>query len=555
MADTTYRVQIEYDVHDKTKAKLTVLGSELDRTNHRAQQLKSTLGALGTGALGFAGGMMFGVVLGGLRRLSQGMIQVNETAEDAQITIAGMARAEGVSASMPRAMAFAAEQMNRIRKDAAALPGTAEEYVTIFESAFTGAVEAGINKADVAPFTNKIGAIASAFRIPAEVAGRELDMILRGRAGSHIVLWSRVLQSQVHKTADEWNKMAPEARAHALQQAASHYDDMIGATATSWNAIEGTTKQHLVDLQRAATSPLFEAMKGYLTRFNTWFEKNEPRILSFAKELGTRLAKGLERVVEIAKDLMPMLGGMTPGGLLGSIGSTLTVGAGVSAVGGALGTAGMGVGGGVAAAVALPVVAALSEPSKDLSFSMGQFGIGLTFLKNEFAGLMHELAPLGRAFITLGGWLLDLIGAVTLVVKWIFKIGNLLARVFGGVLFNALLPRGGTYGVDIGEEVNMPASERGVHLPEAARAPETQSRMPAQTQQERDLLAQEAKAQLDLIDRQRKVAHPGRTTFNVKIQQTINDSSNPDRVLIDTRRAIWMAINHPIETPTSVVAR
>jgi hypothetical protein len=48
---------------------------------------------------------------------------------------------------------------------------------------------------------------------------------------------------------------------------------------------------------------------------------------------------------------------------------------------------------------------------------------------------------------------------------------------------------------------------------------------------------------------------PGRTNVNVQITQTINDASDPDRVMIDTRKAIYQSLFHPIESHGTAVLR
>jgi hypothetical protein len=251
--------------------------------------------------------------------LSQGhRVNVVDDARDAaetSLTIAGMVRAAGVSnasgglATWGESMQFAQQAMRQIREDAAALPGTEEDFIEIFRSGLPGALNAGMRAADVSGFTNRFGAVGRAFQIDAPQIGRDLNLLLQGRAGAQVNMWN-ALRSHVGKSAEEFNKMSAPARLAALQGAIGRFDDLIRAYGDTWEARWSTAQSHVTRIATIFSRPMFESLKSAVAGLNELYARNEVAIREVAYGAGTVLANAFERARDLAWEMQEAVLGL-----------------------------------------------------------------------------------------------------------------------------------------------------------------------------------------------------------------------------------------------------
>jgi hypothetical protein len=261
-----------------------------------ASRLSGVLDTLkGAARAALSYGMVAGTAaaLAGIGLLAHGIANVNGELDSTAVGIAGMVSAAEVdgtdgAAGWASSMGFATSAMQQIREDAAALPGTADDFIEVFRAGLAPALESGLEAVDVAHFTNRFGAVGIALRVDAPQIGRDLNLMLSGRAGAHVMMWNR-LKSTIGKTAAEFNAMSAAARRAAIDRAMDRYQPMIDAYANTWEAISSTTQSYGRDLLRLASNPAFEVVKKELRSINDWWHRNQTAINEVANGVGLRL--------------------------------------------------------------------------------------------------------------------------------------------------------------------------------------------------------------------------------------------------------------------------
>lgn len=305
MSDVLYHVRTVYETDTRKGVSgvggmtgaLGVLGGVLGRSVDLVKSLGTAAVMLGTGA-----------AVAGVSALLYGVTELNARSEETGLTIAGMVRAAGVSnaqgglATWGESMEFAQQAMRQIREDAAALPGTEEDFLTVFRYGLPGALNAGMAAADVSGFTNRFGAVGRAFQIDAPQIGRDLNLLLQGRAGAHVATWN-ALASHVGKSAQEFNQMTAPQRLAALQGAVTHFDDLIRAYADTWEAQSSTLQSHVLTVGRIFSRPMFDALKESITSVNELYARNEVAIREVAYGAGTVLANAWGRATDRAHEM------------------------------------------------------------------------------------------------------------------------------------------------------------------------------------------------------------------------------------------------------------
>jgi hypothetical protein len=368
MADTTYNVKTVYSTDTRgAESGIDRLGGMFDRIGKLLGGLKSLLfglptlivAAFATGAIGaFLGRVM----------------AVGGAAETTRLAIAGMVNAQMfATAAQPlgdlgQALGATDAIIQRMRVHAQTLPGTFDELRTVFQGSLSGGIAAGRNLLQIEAQAARFMAVTKTLGVDAEQAGRDMTLMMEGRAGAQVASFAR-LRPLIGKTAQQFNAMSAPERWQAIERALAGFGPMIDAYETSWDAVSSTTKDHLEALLRTGSAPLFDEAKRALQEVNAWLERNHDKVEAFARTVGRGLAEAFSRVVEVVKELGPLLARMaaTPlgRGLSGAL-SGLASGAPLSSVA----TLSGGPAGGVsAAAVGTGAGLALGVPALGLVFA------------------------------------------------------------------------------------------------------------------------------------------------------------------------------------------
>jgi hypothetical protein len=604
LSDTVYNVSVVYKLTDSgAPQKVDKLADSFKSLSSLSSGIASKMDGLASSIMGVGKWALLAAGALGLRALQQGITGLNADAESATIGIAGMLQAGGAFTSFQDSMSRSQELMGQMRRDAAALPGTFDDLRLVFQGGLLPGLAAGKTSTEVEHLAARFMSVGKMLQVDSHTAGRELSMLLEGRAGAHVVMWAR-LAPLIGKTAQEFNKMTSAQRFEAISKAMNGFDPAIKEYEKSWDAVSSTTMDVLHNFERIATTPLFSVIKEDLFQLNTWFSNNQALVAEWAMIVGGNLVAAYEKVKDalqwIARHHSEILttakhaaeGGLVARaglGLLGNAGGAGMARSGLTAIGGLVG-GGVGSGALLAAAVIAPLAIAAARGKVDL--------------QRLFGSLERAASPLVTSFVKLGESLLPTIedlgrfsaGLIEAVADGLTPFTNALGRFISlqadsirewsdrmGRWSEGFMNWSRDHGlindrranqssdIPISDLFSLNPSEGGLalirHLMRMGRptllggAIHDISNDVARTggAEEMDPSSHYRMntAQMRAVQEEvRRQTHAqGHTTVNVRIESTINDASDPQRVYMDTRKAVWDAVWNRSQSPTTPVLR
>lgn len=301
MADTTYRVVLDLAVQGDLGAKVGGLASHANA----ASSAMSSLGSLGASVgasiashmataidkverLGMAALKIGGA--GVLAGAAYGVASLNNELEKSQISLATILTMNGQNATFEGGFARAGGLMKELRSDAAALPGEFKDLTGMFNAMAVPGFQAGMDPEKLRAFSSEAMAAAAALGVPFEQAGREMAMLMEGRAGSHNV-FGMLLGGFGGDVAKAFNKQSAGDRVKELQgildSPAIH--GAIDRYKNSFDGVTSTLRDNLKRVAGMATQPLFERVKTDLAKVNDWFDANQGKVERFANVVGGKL--------------------------------------------------------------------------------------------------------------------------------------------------------------------------------------------------------------------------------------------------------------------------
>lgn len=305
-----YVVNIDYVGQDKTAvaagdrvaAGLAKIQGRIDRVN---AGLGIVTGGMQRIALG-VGATLFGAATTGAVAFGRSLISLGSNLEDTNLAIGAMLQANGATGSWAESMQFSQRAMAQIRADAAALPGEAQDYVNIFRSGLAGMLQSGLDTAGAVRMADRVGAVAAMLQVDSQQAGRDLALMLGGRAGAQVRLWTAI-QAQVGKTAHEFNQLSATQRRVLLDRALDHYNDAIGASGRTWSALTGTVNTFAQDALRAFGGPFYDLAKHKMEALVAYIGTHGTEITRRLEQWGVQGAGAFERIYERAANLFDFL--------------------------------------------------------------------------------------------------------------------------------------------------------------------------------------------------------------------------------------------------------
>lgn len=197
--------------------------------------------------------------------------------------------------------------------DAAALPGSAQDYVTAFSTALPAALSASrtANLRAITQISNDFTAVALVNQIDAGQAGRDMILMLQGAAGMDVRTW-RLLQPLMHRTArttaalsaQQFNAMTGQNRFDAIRRALDSYMPLIHEFEGTWSTQMGTFQSLIDQFRLDMTGGIFETLKDGLKSVNTVLSS----ILPLAGELGGAFSMMLRNYIQPISDRINTIG-------------------------------------------------------------------------------------------------------------------------------------------------------------------------------------------------------------------------------------------------------
>lgn len=429
------RVHYRMDTAQASRGAQTIAG--------RLNEVERASGSSAMAIRGVGTGMVVGAALAAVGALTSRTIELNGQAESTALALAGMMQAGGLTGAgasgFSDALAMSESTMAKIRRDAAALPGEAQDFITVFRGGLAGAIRAGMSDPSaIADFTNRFGAVAIALQVDSDQAGRDLNLMLSGRAGAQVAMWNR-LGDAIGMSAQQFNRLNPAQRLQKMRTALAAYQPMIDAYASTWDAIASTAKSNIDELVRVGGKPLFEFAKHNLQQLNNLFGRNEAAL----QRMATALSNGIVRVLESASyqaeqllgsfdrwtgasGLMTIIDRLGAGvaGAAGALRRGVSAMPGSTAAGGAIGLA---AGGPIGALIGGTVGAFLTH-TRAVSATLANFGSAVNSLLSLTGPLV---AGFGVVSAFLGGTLAGILpGASALISSFVGAV----AYVVGGLI-------------------------------------------------------------------------------------------------------------------------
>lgn len=575
MADTTYIVKVKYEV-DKSGA------------DAAASSLATTFDRL---AKTIAGAFAVHRVL----EFSKRLIELQSQAETMQTAMATMLT--GFSApgftngakDFEKAMGASSILMTQIRKDAAALPGTAEDLMEAVRGAMPAGIATGhsiMGQASVLEMGKRLMVAASAgvLNIPGGVntVSREFQAIMEGRTQGRNDLFARLRGLMPGSdgnpiSAKEMNKLSEKERWDLMDKTLKKLiDASLPTIAKQWSSIIDTTINWVQQIARVATGGMFNTLKKHFDDLNHWFEKNQASIEEFAKTLGETFGDKLGSALDSLRDAFTFivnnkgslitvaqafgaaligtkLGGAGIGGGLGGIGAGLAINAmtggtfdfqgGMMGLAGALVSFGGALGIASAAALAFGATMNLIDPEHKNRVA------GMTEASSIFSAVPENAFNDEDAFMNApGGVALPGMGrrgksgAINYgALKAIINEQKLLTRPGGGLNETALE----SY---LGPIIRNPLYKQHVKDAFDVASASMSADWRSNTQFGPTGITPEQKLQQLLYEKGKGTPDKPKVDVHLTINQDISQAEDPDRILVRTKQAIEQALIHPIES-------
>lgn len=295
------------------------------------------------------------------------MMALSSAAETTRNNLAGTFVALGHAGDINQGLDLARETLADIRRESAALPGEASEYLAVFQAGLPNLSSALNNNMEhMRAFSNRFAAIGRSMGIDAQQIGNDLARMTqqgRGGAGMDVRTFTSMLpfinsyRQNMHQaalTTETFNAMTQANRVQLLENSFQALSPMIDRASGSWDAMTGAISSNVSRIKMDAFEPLFEQIKKSTKVFSDWLDASADGFISIGRNISTYLAGGLENAmgswnsfqrsfINLSSRMTPMLAG------LGSVGREINARSGGAAA----------VGTGAAAAMTGPLGAIL----------------------------------------------------------------------------------------------------------------------------------------------------------------------------------------------------
>jgi len=561
MADTTYRVLVDYNLETRNAE------GGIDRLNTLFDRLKG------------AATLAFGVL--GLEKMIEKTIELGSAVENTRIKLAGMMTAGGApgASDFNQSLRLSGLLIDELREKSLRIPGTWQDLAKIVNTITVPGLNAGHSMNEL----SDMGAKAQSLFLPQGNDAGQISHSLRAMLSGHARGMDPIftlLSSGMKGTpgAKEFNAMSNTERYAETLKALEKFDPAMKAFENSWIAVSTTTKNYAEMLYTTFGGGVFDALKSTLNDLNDWFAKNKETIDAFAVSLGEKVAGALIKAFETAKTVVAFLWQHKE--LMLGLGESMLL----SRVAGKFGSGTTGAG--ADGKLSLGAI----DPSVVAGGALRGFGM---------AQITGSATEIGTAMMTLEGAFSALTGNVGLVAKGLLVFHAALNKIaewfdkehssrIGGAEEWSSIHRKLSLEASGGDTKSLLAAtstqlrdagvikgdmSKGLTFDQSAlQAYLANSRIDEVAAKSFTILAEKAFAAARMnmpygpaaptpdqilarkLAEKGKVKNGGNTNINVKIEQTIENADDPERVMIKTREALDRFLIHPIETGSNIIA-
>lgn len=295
------------------------------------QAALTTLLKLSTAAMGLSSGlqaaqMALAVISGPVNTITNNLARVagiQSKLEERRLSMAGQLSAydavgrstQQISAAVRRgadagalmtqnfelANTRAGQLMETIQQQAAALPGSAEDYLTVFDSALPSALaNTRRSLGEILNTSNLFAAVGVVNQQQIDMVGRDFALMMQGMAGQQVNMF-RILRPLMHgpnnrqiNSGQQFNALTGEQRYQAITGALSRYSVMMDRFSNTWSTQLGTFQSTILSWQQRTTGPIFQVMKNVLGDINKYLDRITPLVVTIGKQFAFWASQGLK---------------------------------------------------------------------------------------------------------------------------------------------------------------------------------------------------------------------------------------------------------------------
>lgn len=309
MSDIKYVVAVDFEVSDRNLAGMagstTKLAGAWNKLGSEARDVGRGMADAFTGVIEKVGAVGLSLAKWGgaaaFAGAAYGVGVLNNELEKTTVSIGAVLNAQGQANGIEQGMAKAKGLVSSMRQDAKELPGEFGDLLGIFQSGVGAAGNAGLDAVKFEKLAAHAMAAGKALSVPLDQAGRELAMLLDGRAGAHNVFGSRLGIT----AASGFNDKSGGERVKVITDALGKFEPAIKAFGGTFDALSSTFVDNLKIFGTKATMPLFERVKGTLSEINRWFDANESTVNMWATRIGNGLAEAFDKGKKVVIEWWP----------------------------------------------------------------------------------------------------------------------------------------------------------------------------------------------------------------------------------------------------------
>lgn len=202
--------------------------------------------------------------------------------------LSGEALTSAMASDMTAARTLSRGLVHEMQREAAALPGETQDYISTFTAAMpaflqqtqatTGQIMEITNRATAAGITKNIGSMQ---------AGMDLMRIMSGQAQLDVRLWNEVIRPmsqdpRTHRggpiTGQTMNALTGAQKLEVVQQALGRYMPLINSFADTWETQVGTFDSGVNQLKRVLGEPIFNLATEALRDLNMAMSAIQPTL-------------------------------------------------------------------------------------------------------------------------------------------------------------------------------------------------------------------------------------------------------------------------------------
>lgn len=284
-------------------------GAEIDRIqkmfgslSHGARAFNSAIDSVGMAAANAAvsvGSVIGTALVGGLGLGIKEAFHFNQELENTQLSLANIANASGTVANLSGAFRVSGDVIKQMRQDARDLPGEFKDLQNLMGLMEAASANAGMGMFSTEKLARETMVAASMLKVPFQVAGREMSMMLSGSARHSMPLFTKLGFTD----SKAFNKLSQEERTLAIREklAKLNSPEALGMVKNTWDAMKGNIVDSFRQGAGTIGGPLYATIKervgaalNLATTDPAKYERLKNQYINVATALGQGLVTAFE---------------------------------------------------------------------------------------------------------------------------------------------------------------------------------------------------------------------------------------------------------------------